>query len=275
MNYTSYELMLSSLNINYGSGSLEDVSCSMKLQPHRPKFCSSNISYLMVILLLAGDTEQNPGHRPVKCPCVMCKAAAKCGQNCIQCEQCSEWFHIECMNMPLQEYETYASSSSTWFCNQCGQPNISLPGLQPMSDSSTSNFFSVLEDTLVHEELGDPVAASSPTKSPDSHNTFSRRRHNLKYSVINCDDLCNKMPQLELFIDDHKPDVIIITESHLKDHIFTAEITPLGFTAFRTAKTINPGTFHIIIMDTTSSTSSPLALPPVLWTLPSIQEEVD
>ena len=75
------------------------VHSSLKLQPMRPKFnTKTNLSYLMVLLLLAGDTELNPGPRPVKYPCLVCQKPAKWGQDCLQCDQFYGWYHIDCMD---------------------------------------------------------------------------------------------------------------------------------------------------------------------------------
>ena len=56
-----------------------------------------NSSIIVTLILLAGDTELNPGPRPIKFPCLVCQKAAKWGQDCLQCDQCSGWFHIECI----------------------------------------------------------------------------------------------------------------------------------------------------------------------------------
>ena len=126
------------------------------------------------------------------------------GQHFLQCEECEGWFHTDCMGIPLDTYQSYAQSSVTWFCSDCGQPNNSnLPSIFDISPNLLSNSFSQLEDTLISdEELGEPIAASSPTETnnPSRRVPPVQRSHKLKAIVVNCDGLYNKIPLLETII---------------------------------------------------------------------------
>ena len=202
----------------------------------------------MVILLLANDTELNPGPRPVKYPCLVCSKPAKWGQSCLQCDSCDGWYHTECMDMPVQLYEHYANSNIAWICSSCGQSNVSPPAFNTLTGLPLSNSFSFLDTTVAHDQphaafedsLQEDRASNSSFEEPNPPNHQSnagKRRshnpHNLKCIVVNCDGLYNKVPDLQVLIDKHKPDVIIGTESHLKSTILTPEITPPGFSTFR------------------------------------------
>lgn len=232
------------------------IFSSLKLQYPRLdiNIKERNHAYFTVLLLLAGDTELNPGPRSVKYPCLICKKPAKGDQQCLQCDTCDGWYHTECMNMPKQIYDTYANTSMTWICCQCGLPNVSSSLFNSSSVTSTANQFSSLSDTLgdtpnnfmddtalpepdgnnIH--IGSPSATSTPRRKLGAQRASTQQRQrtkNLKCLLINCDGICNKLPHLEVMIESHKPDVIIGTESHLKPDIMTAEITPRGFTTFR------------------------------------------
>ena len=148
-------------------------------------------SYLIVLLILAGDTELNPGPRPIKYPCLICKKAAKWGQNCLQCDQCSGWYHIDCMQMPTYLYEANANSSMSWLCCECGLPNISPSVFHTLSGISTSNSFSSLSDTTSSHDsstdLGPPIATSSPNADSggNARNAgHSRQKRKLKAIVL-------------------------------------------------------------------------------------------
>ncbi len=95
---------LSATVIENTNSSTPGIFSSIKLQPLKPKFNNHRqATQAVILLLLAGDTEVNPGPRPIKYPCLVCKKPAKWGQNCLQCEECEGWFHTECMSMPLDD----------------------------------------------------------------------------------------------------------------------------------------------------------------------------
>ncbi|XP_033628827.1 uncharacterized protein LOC117291298 [Asterias rubens] len=100
-----------------------------------------------------------------------------------------------------------------------------------------SNSFSSLDctsDDIPSDELGSPIATSSPNPADRAKPVKNSSQHRkIKTLVINCDGLCNKLPQLESLIDHHKADVIVGTESHLKNAIFTSETTPPGFVTYQ------------------------------------------
>ena len=92
-NIVMYWIEMSGLNFECPTTTLstmvtEDIHSSpciffiFKLQPLQPKFnLQSNSNYILILLLLAGDTEVNPGPRPIKYPCMVCKKPVKNLQN--------------------------------------------------------------------------------------------------------------------------------------------------------------------------------------------------
>jgi len=53
---------------------------------------------------------------------------AKCNQRYVQentedmrwiaCDQCDQWFHKHCSNIPDEEYNTIISNNQEWFCSE-------------------------------------------------------------------------------------------------------------------------------------------------------------
>ena len=260
---------LSSTVIDNMISSTPGIFSSFKCQPLKPKFIQHQASYAVILLLLAGDTEVNPGPRPIKYPCMVCKKPAKWGQNCLQCEECEEWFLIECMNLPFDDYQSYAQPHVTWLCSECGRPNTSnLPSIFDIhvSPGLLSNSFHHLEDMLSSdEEIGQPVASSSPTESVDPNRHLpSGRQNNQKLKVlnINCDGLYEKVPTLEATIERENPDIIIGTESHLKSHHLSAEVTPPGFVLFRRDRLVGgKGGIFVLVCDTLIATECNISSP--------------
>ena len=163
-----------------------------------------NSSYLVVLLILAGDTELNPGPRPLKYPCLICKKAAKWGQDCLQCDQCDGWYHVNCMVMSPEVYDACANTSLTWICCECGLPNISPSLFNSFNEGiPLSNSFDFLTDTandVQSPDPGTPLASSSP--NPSSKQTAAERPHKqhhnnkLKAIVVNFDGVYSEKPQL-------------------------------------------------------------------------------
>ena len=93
------------------------LDSSLKLYGSRELLLSS-------ILLLCGDIRTNPG--PLKHPCGLCSKPVKRNQKGIECEDCFEWFHTNCIFMSTQSYQNFADNTKlVWMCNRCMFPNFS------------------------------------------------------------------------------------------------------------------------------------------------------
>jgi hypothetical protein len=73
--------------------------------------------------LLSGDISTNPG--PVKYPCGKCSKPVKRNQRGIYCEDCTYWYHIKCIDLPIDEYQRLSTSSESWYCANCILPIFS------------------------------------------------------------------------------------------------------------------------------------------------------
>ena len=76
----------------------------------------------MMLLLLSGDIELNPG--PIKFPCGICQNAVRDGMRAVCCDECDVWYHVKCYSISNAVYKTLKNSSKSWICCQCGFPNF-------------------------------------------------------------------------------------------------------------------------------------------------------
>ena len=181
-----------------------------------------------LILLQAGDLELNPGPcSATRFPCGSCNQAVTVKTRGIQCDGCDIWFHPCCIGMDSREFRELGNSSAVWFYNHCGLLNIS-PTLFNY-EVETSNFFESLRDSTTGSENLERNALHSPSPEPsvigEPRSTSSQRpkksnnqklnRHSLKVLNINCQSLPAKKEPFLCLIDQHKPDIIIGTESWL------------------------------------------------------------
>ena len=82
----------------------------------------------MLLLLLCGDIETNPG--PTRYPCKLCRKPVAKTHRALCCEGCDQWVHILCAGIPKTEYERLCDDSNEdqWFCSICVQ-QLDLPSL--------------------------------------------------------------------------------------------------------------------------------------------------
>ncbi len=200
--------------------------------------------FLLLILLLSGDVERNPGPTTEtiinnsQFPCNICTDEVTWNEDALQCEGCDDWIHRKCMCMSLEEYSRLGHLNITWICPKCGLLNLSLSlfisnstenmstlsrnsfePLSPTSDSETSG----LQSFASLDSPGVPLYTSSPTK------TIPRRKHNRKSLSIlnvNCQSIRNKKAMFTHMINRTNPDVIVGTESWLNANDNSSDYLP-------------------------------------------------
>ena len=69
--------------------------------------------YLLVLIIMAGDIEMNPGPRS---QCRKCKKYCKATDKVVKCQECSKCFHVSCANLSEKEL---GSEKETWYCKDC------------------------------------------------------------------------------------------------------------------------------------------------------------
>ena len=68
----------------------------------------------------------------------------------------------------------------------------------------------------------------------------------MKISTFNARCLTNKFAQLNDFISDHDPDILVITETWLDENVLNSEFTPNNYSCFRKDRKLSfytPGTY--------------------------------
>ena len=147
-----------SLGIRLNSHKLLDKS----IKPNRDNTNLQNKSTLVLLLVLGGDIEINPG--PTKYPCKICNKPVAKSHRALQCDECDKWVHIKCGNVTPIEYETLGASSAVWICHLCGFANFSTSFGSTESIPTTDNSFSALEDEDVESQ-----AINNSDKSEGKH----------------------------------------------------------------------------------------------------------
>ena len=94
-----------------------------------------------------------------------------------------KWCHIGCANISPSMYEKYGNTSVLWICPVCDTPNHSRTIFQSYLSWGhsllCSNSYSLLTNNSeislnINDNIGDPLAASSPKPPPPPRNKQNR-----------------------------------------------------------------------------------------------------
>ena len=195
----------------------------------------------MVILLLSGDVQLNPGPptRTPKCPCGVCSKNVNSSHKAMECEYCFTWYHIKCVNMGDNMYQVHMHHDSyTWVCFRCGLQSFTNSSL--FTTFTVSNSFQLLADlpndssiipyVPVSSSRG-PQCTSCPKKCSNTHDKKKlckqRTRSNpLKIINLYFQSLRNTIAQFQALLEIEKPDIVVGTETWLNHTILTSELMP-------------------------------------------------
>ena len=219
-------------------------------------------SVTLIVLLLCGDIELNPGPPvPSLCPCGICELGVNWSHAAVCCDNCDVWYHKSCVSMNSQQYANIEGERRN--CYACGSVNCSS-FLYHVYNLNVSNSYEPLagipgDDSVYLKRVCSPGSAFEPTvsSSPKLHmeqtfhsststdhaaSTVDRQtRENLRVSVLNANSVKNKRVMLAALCDNVEPDIIVVTETKLDSSVYTSEFLPSNYNAYRLDRNINGG----------------------------------
>ena len=244
-------------------------------------FNPSQRTNLLILIILAGDIEMNPGPR---FQCRTCKKYCKAAEKAVKCEDCEKRFHASYVNLGPVELQKIESDNDSWYCSNCkaecslcsGAVLNSHKAVQCdkcemwvhnncsfMSDSEyetmqNSNctwicpkcdFFN-FSDSFFNEQFNlesenrfDLLANGHETKSTETLTSKNSFISGLKFSSININSIRGKKLELLAFIDFHQSQILAIQETKIENFILTSELFPESFpySVYRKDRTLNGG----------------------------------
>ena len=190
---------------------------------------------MLLLLLLAGDIEQNPGPA-VKYPCGHCMKPAR--TDCVACDTCDTWYHRKCVGMRSEIF--CKLGNAPWHCLTCALPNVSV-FLDSSITSSKSRFDSLHEHSSDSEhDIGFnplPNHCSSRKKEKQKQIYHKNQRRPMKTCIINFQSVNNKKADILHLIDTEKPDIIAGSETWLNSTVPSSEIFPANYNVYRSDRT--------------------------------------
>jgi len=184
----------------------------------------------MLLINLSADVQCNPGPISPKFPCGVCSRAVTWSKKRkgIACDDCSTWFHVDCLNMCTAVYNPLTNESAEWTCATCGLPNFSSTLFDTtLADDLTAPDHSL--NTTNSSDPGSPVLASSPKPA----NPKPKQHRALRLLQANLQSLNANKESLWELVDSADPDVLAGSETWLKSHFKDDEFLPPGYICHR------------------------------------------
>ena len=198
------------------------------------------VNLVMVILLLSGDAQFNPGPptRTPKYPCGVCSKNVNSNHKAMECEDCFTRYHIKCVKMGDNMYQVHLHHNSyTWVCFKCGLPYFTKSSL--LTTFTVSNSFQLLTDLPNDSSIipsvpvpsRGPQCTSSPKKRRNTHD--NKKLCKQRGINLNFQSLHNKIAQFQALLEIEKADIVVGTETWLNHTILTSELMPPTYQVFR------------------------------------------
>ncbi len=177
--------------------------------------------HLCTILLLSGDIHPCPGPN-YKYPCGTCHKPVKSNQKGILCDSCNKWYHIKCIDMPVDEYFRLGNSDEPWECNECLLPFNFTDSFFNSSSTSIESLASE-SDTSVHE-----------ANIFHEFNTL-RKKHQRNFIVshININSVQHKFHELSVILRNKLVDCLFVSESKINDSHLSSSFKIDDYTLYR------------------------------------------
>ena len=133
--------------------------------------CIRRSPFSVILMLLAGDIEMNPGPQREskwKFPCGVCSRPVMKNQPGVQCDKCDLWVHGSCAGISSSEYLSLQHSADPWFCDDCQREStaVDLPfGNVSSSDSVFNNSTVSVSKTMntSSSQLSSPIEVQKKT----------------------------------------------------------------------------------------------------------------
>jgi hypothetical protein len=126
---------------------------------------------IRLLLMRLSDFELNPGPRTPKYPCQICSKACRWGQRAIVCDNCDQWYHVNCLWMASQNNNYHPQTDVSWICCTCGLPNFSTSLFESLVVDTSNGFDSLsmsMNTTGNTTHPGYPLHTSSPKREQKS-----------------------------------------------------------------------------------------------------------
>ena len=148
--------------INFGMEAIQRLTHSAKNDTCSCLCTSERSMLLILLLLLGGDIELNPGN---KHPRSICSKPAQPHQATNQSDVCDWWFHARCCKLPSIYINILSHPFCKWLCPICGRSNSKPYSSDSVVLPSSLNYFEPLFNSGIL-----PSNSNKPEPSKQNNN---------------------------------------------------------------------------------------------------------
>ena len=265
------------LRVTHISGDRANATLSL------PCIAGSSVSTLLITLALSGDVHPHPGPALGEgiYPCGFCDLKCTWSDDnshggAVCCDDCSMWYHRNCIDMRKSEYENLNSVS--WHCIRCKHDTINSFTFHDYATAGHDSDFPAGDDSVFHPNSNTssvtspaqasdfvPGAASSPRLSADSSESTGSfmtlcDSDNIRIVYNNSNSIGGKTAELANLLDYTKPHVYVAVETKLDKSVYSSEFLPKNYqqNVFRRDRNKNGG--GVLIAHRDGVVASPVKL---------------
>ena len=121
-------------------------------------------SLWIIILLLSGDIEQNPGPE-TKWPCGICQYPVTWSQEGVACDGCELWHHKSCLSLCSDDFQLLECSNVAWKCCKCDSINCDTFTFHSFELQTSNSFYPLTFESIIdsiQSQMFSPLHTSSP-----------------------------------------------------------------------------------------------------------------
>ena len=133
-----------------------------------------SLAYMSLLLVtLSSEIELNPGP---SFPCGSCGIEVLDEDAAVSCDNCNNWYHIQCQGISLETYGNLQANDSSfaWVCLNCEAQNYSSVSSLSAASFLSENSFSALVPEMTSSSIGSPLAGNTQTTSNSNSQKFPK-----------------------------------------------------------------------------------------------------
>ena len=172
----------------------------------------------LLLLLLSGDIETNPGPRPVRITCEGCLKTIAINHRMVSCVECNSSYHIAHANVSPRLYNRMqVDETITFACQPCIFKSLPFHEVDELED----------QDDFVMPDRIEPL------------NLFKKSSLNIAH--LNVNGLRSKLDFIKILLRQEKFDILCLNETKIDSTVTNSEISVPGYLLFRLDRTLHGG----------------------------------